>query len=247
MDSLDASLDPYEAHLALVTDLLNPDPGSGNADAILASLAHHVVILDNAALSHLLSVALISPALWINTTAASTSGNDSSAQSLSLLHRVKDIFGAVRYGISTRIEQYATLHGTGWKGKQRIRRTLHAVWTPLRKTSTHSDPTARQLSDLARTTLASATLRALLDMRARSEDLSSAVSWCKSRAEHATVATWAEWCRASTPNADHYDSIAWVAAQILPDIDSQLLQPIAAEVGSPLFASRSNCLNEHIF
>lgn len=151
---------PYEAHLALLTDLLSPISISGELlPAVLRSLQHHLAFLDEPALFHLVQTCLTSSSLW------STPGSGSPD-----LDRCRDIYNAAHRGVLQRFLRITEEHGTGWRARRRAGKAAQGMLSHCQ--------TGQDRSPLPGLTLATATLRALQDTsESESELFSKGDSW----------------------------------------------------------------------
>jgi hypothetical protein len=168
---------PYEAHLALITDLLSP--GELHPSVFL-SLAHHVAILDEQALFHLVKTCLQSPSLWSTGSVASASTSHSPDVPVSF-DRSRDIYNAFHQGILQRFLRISKESGTGWQGRRKTAQAVDAIL------SISEDG---QNSHLPSLTIISAVIRAVQETADSETSLVDKAGSLRKRSEHNMVQRW---------------------------------------------------------
>ena len=173
-----------EAHLILITDLLSHGE---LPQGTFPSIAHHVAILDDAALLHLVSTLLTSNSLWHSRPAsdiASSSSSSSSPPSLSF-RRARDLFASVQYGMMTRIETMEAVHGSGWLARRKLGQSLRSIWKAMQYHKTEES-----VHPLCRVILASGVSRAFEELASKESKLAENATSLRRAGQDAVVSSW---------------------------------------------------------
>lgn len=157
----------YDAHLALLTDLLSPGelpPG------LLSSLAYHLTILDTPNLAHLAKVVLKSEALWMSSPPAHDLDVASTAPTLQAppqldFRKCQEAYAALQFGFTERARRAAEAYGKGWRARHSFKKSINALWESIRSTYTVSSPDyfANPLTGIIVASAVTRTLQGLYD------------------------------------------------------------------------------------
>lgn len=178
---------PYEAHLALITDLLSP-PEVDLHPSVFSSLQHHVASLDDEqALLHLVKTCLQSPSLWYEGNTSPIPPQQLPVMPVSL-DRCQKVYDAFHEGVLARFLRISEEYGNGWRGRRRAGSAARAILSIAQS----ADNTMNSLPGL---TIGSAALRAVQDTaESESELFGKRDSW-RSSTEKQLVQLW----KASAP------------------------------------------------
>lgn len=191
----------YDSHLNLITDLLSPIEFPRSS---LTSLAHHVAVLDNVALAHLVQTMATSAALWPvcpsrPSAAMDSADSDTVADSYSSwLHldaaRARDVFYAIEHGITTRFDILKAVHGKGWKVRRRVFETMRVIYNTLSTlpvSSTHVASASLARHPFVPIVIASAVASAVQKARQQKSSIVAQNQALKAQVAKLTVEIWA--------------------------------------------------------
>ncbi|KAK9893838.1 hypothetical protein P389DRAFT_174721 [Cystobasidium minutum MCA 4210] len=216
---------PYEDYVTLLTDLLSPGELHRGT---LAAITKQLATVEDAGLARLISAMLQSPSLFGLQPAHQASTSTQRLSNVNL-EAAQDVFHAVRQGVLSRIQEANKLKGYKWSKRRKLRKSITVLHDSL-LISMEGDNSSEILKHLS---IASAVLRGFQDA-ATDKDPSmhpetSLLDTCE-RVAIKTILLAAKSLSSSSPSDlpdDHSLLVAWHVAQVVPDIPSDHLTPLA--------------------